>query len=63
MPVILPHDAEGAWMDREMKDGAKALEMAQGVAVKDVEFYAVSSRVNNSRSSGAELIEPFANPA
>lgn len=63
MPVILPHEAESAWMDREMKDGAKALEMAQSVAVKDVEFYAVSSRVNNSRSSGAELIEPFENPA
>lgn len=63
MPVILPHEAEGTWMDRELKDGAKALEIAQAASVTNVEFYAVSSRVNNSRNSGAELIEPFANPA
>lgn len=28
MPVILPHEAEGAWLDREFKDGARALETA-----------------------------------
>ena len=63
MPVILPQSAEGAWLDRGQQDGKEALETAQAVSVTSVEFYAVSSRVNNSRSSGAELIEPFANPA
>lgn len=63
IPVILPKVMESAWLDREQQDEKVALEMAQSVAVKDVDFYAVSSRVNSSKSVGAELIEPYANPA
>jgi putative SOS response-associated peptidase YedK len=63
MPLILPTDAESAWLDREQQDGAKALEAANDAAIKDVQFYAVSSRVNSSKNAGAELIEPFPNPA
>jgi putative SOS response-associated peptidase YedK len=63
MPLILPTDAESAWLDREQEDGAKALEAANDAAVKEVEFYAVSSRVNSSKNAGEDLIEPFPNPA
>jgi putative SOS response-associated peptidase YedK len=63
MPLILPASAESAWLDREMVDGKKALEDAQTVAVKDVEFYSVSSRVSSSKNAGEDLIAPFANPA
>ena len=63
MPLILPKDAEAAWLDREQTDGQGALDSAQSVAVTTVGHHAVSSRVNNSKSQGAELIEPIPNPA
>ena len=63
MPLILPKASEAAWMDLKQTDGQAALDMAQAVAVTNVVHHAVSSRVNNSKSAGAELIEPFPNPA
>ncbi|MEO8340580.1 MAG: SOS response-associated peptidase family protein [Nitrospirota bacterium] len=62
MPLILPKDAEAAWLDRGQVAGAKALEAANDAAVTAVELHAVSTRVNNSRNAGADLIEPFSNP-
>jgi putative SOS response-associated peptidase YedK len=63
MPLILAKEAEAAWIDPKQTDGQAALDAAQAAAVTAVVHYAVSSRVNNSRSSGADLIEPFPNPA
>jgi putative SOS response-associated peptidase YedK len=63
MPLILPKEAEASWMDKKQVDGQRALDSAQAVAVTSVVHHAVSSRVNNSRSAGADLIEPFPNPA
>ena len=63
MPLILPKDSEAVWMDSKQTDGQAALDAAQAVAVTAVVHHAVSSRVNSSRSAGAELIEPFPNPA
>lgn len=63
MPLILPKDSEAVWMDSKQTDGQAALDAAQAVAVTVVVHHAVSSRVNNSRSAGADLIEPFPNPA
>jgi putative SOS response-associated peptidase YedK len=63
MPLILPKDAEAAWMDSKPTDGQAALDLAQRSAVTAVAHHAVSSRVNNSKSAGADLIEPFPNPA
>ncbi len=62
MPLILSKEAEAAWLDSERKDGQAALDAAQAVAVTAVVHYPVSSRVNNSKSAGADLIEPFPNP-
>jgi putative SOS response-associated peptidase YedK len=63
MPLILPKEAEAAWMDPKQTDGQTALYAAQAVAVTVVIHHAVSSRVNNSKSAGADLIDPFPNPA
>ena len=37
--------------------------MVREVAVGDVEFFLVSTRVNYSKNEGAELLEPSPNPA
>lgn len=50
-------------MDPKQTDGQAALDVAQAAAVTAVVHHAVSSRVNNSKSQGAELIESFENPA
>lgn len=63
MPVILPHLAHLAWLDKEQTDAGKVLEMAREASVQQVEFYPVSTRVNYSKNEGAELLEPFPNPA
>ena len=63
MPVILQREAEADWMDRGKVDSARALEVANDAAVTAVDFYAVSTRPNNSKNAGADLIEPFPNPA
>ncbi len=63
MPLVLPKDAEASWTDAKQIDGQEALDSAQAVAVTSVVHHPVSSRVNNSRSAGADLIEPFPNPA
>jgi putative SOS response-associated peptidase YedK len=39
------------------------LALAQEKAVTAVEHYPVSTRVNNAKNQGAELAEPFENPA
>ncbi len=59
VPLILPKEAEAPWMDPKQTDGQAALDVAHAVAVNNVEFHAVSTRLNNSRSAGADLIEPF----
>jgi putative SOS response-associated peptidase YedK len=63
MPVILPYDVQSAWMDPKQTDSEKALAMANEKAVTSVEHYPVSTRVNNAKNQGAELIAPFENPA
>ena len=63
MPLILPKEAEAAWLDSKQTDAQAALDRAQAAAVTAVVHHPVSSRVNNSRSTGANLIEPFLNPA
>jgi putative SOS response-associated peptidase YedK len=58
MPVILPDEAQFAWIDPKQTDSEKALAMAEENAVTAVEHYRVNPRVNNAKNQGAELIEP-----
>lgn len=60
MPVILPDDAESGWLDPTQTDSEKALALVQEKAVRAVEHHPVSTRVNNAKNQGAELIEPLA---
>ena len=58
MPIALPKETEGAWLDPEFTDAALAIELAREKSITEFAYYAVNRRVNNSRSAGAELVEP-----
>ena len=62
MPIALPKDTEGSWLDPGLTDAAKAIALARERSITEFVYHAVNPRVNNSRSEGAELIEPFENP-
>ena len=63
MPIALPKDAGLAWLDPELTDAALAIAFAREQSITEFVYYAVNSRVNNSRSEGAALIVPFEIPA
>ena len=63
MPIALPKETEAAWLDPEFTDAALAIEFARQQATTEFVYHAVNPRVNNFRNEGAELIEPFENPA
>ena len=63
MPIALPKEAESAWLDPEFTDAALAIAFAREQAITEFDYHAVNPRVNNSRTEGAELIEPFEIPA
>ena len=63
MPIALPKETEAAWLDPELTDATKAIEFAREQANTEFVYHAVNPRVNNSRSEGAALIEPFEIPA
>lgn len=63
MPIALSKDAQSQWLDPEQADAAQAVEFARERAMTQFVYHMVHPKVNNSRSEGAELIEPFANPA
>ena len=57
MPVVLSKDAESDWLDATLTDAKQAIASARERAVTEFEHFAVSTRVNNARNEGAELIE------
>jgi putative SOS response-associated peptidase YedK len=61
MPLVLPDEAHGDWLDPSLTDAAKALALARERAMTDFEHYLVSTRVNNARNEAPELIERLAN--
>ena len=63
MPIALPKETEGAWLDSALTDAALAIEFAREQAITEFVCHAVNPRVNNVRNEGAGLIEPFQNPA
>ena len=63
MPIALPKETQGAWLNSALTDAALAIEFAREQAITEFVYHAVNPRVNNSRSEGAELMEPFENPA
>ena len=63
MPIALPKETEGAWLDSSLTDAGLAIAFARERANTEFVYHAVNLRVNNSRSEGAELMEPFENAA
>ena len=63
MPIALPKEIEGAWLDSALTDAALAIAFAREKSITEFVYHAVNPRVNNARNEGAELIEPFENPA
>jgi putative SOS response-associated peptidase YedK len=58
MPVVLPIQAHTAWLDREPTDSARVATIMRECAMGDFESYPVSTRVNGTRNSDEELLEP-----
>ena len=63
MPIALPKETEAAWLDSALTDAGLAIAFSREQASTEFVYHAVNPRVNNSKSRGAELIEPFENPA
>ena len=57
MPFVLPPERSEQWLDRQMTDAGKAMELLQPNADNAIAFHRVSTRVSNARNQGAELIE------
>ena len=58
MPVILPRDAEAAWLDRSLEDPARLLPFLIPYAADTMDAYAVSPEVNSPRNDSPACIEP-----
>jgi putative SOS response-associated peptidase YedK len=57
MPVILPRDAEGAWLDRDNTDVETLLSLLQPYPEDLMTAYPVSTLVNKPSNEGRQLIE------
>ncbi len=60
MPVVLPARAFGEWLDPGLTDGARVRSIIDACAQTDFTFHTVSTKVNNSRNTGPELVAPVA---
>ncbi len=60
MPVMVAPHLWDAWIDRDDGDGESLLSLLEPIPDALISIHAVSTAVNNSRSSGAELMNPVA---
>ncbi len=58
MPVLLPRDVWATWLDREEQDQGRLLSFLRPAPDGVLEMHAVSTRVNDVRNDGPELVEP-----
>ncbi len=63
MPLVLPRDAESAWLDATQADGKIVLTEALAQAVTALEHCAVRARVNSAKNQSEDLIAPLETPA
>jgi putative SOS response-associated peptidase YedK len=59
MPVILPRDAEAAWLDPTFHDTGALLHLLRPYASEAMEAYPVATLVSSVRNDGPELIAPL----
>ncbi len=58
MPIMLAPSAWDVWLDREVRDSDQLQQYLVPAPSELMEFHAVSTEVNNPRSSGAHLKDP-----
>jgi putative SOS response-associated peptidase YedK len=58
MPVVLPPAAWDEWLDPTNEDVSRLQKLLIPAPAKDFETYEISTRVNNVRNDGPELVEP-----
>jgi len=59
MPVVLDSKDYAMWLDRSVTDPAQVLPLLKTAPDEDLAMHRVSTRVNNARNDGPELIEPL----
>ena len=59
MPVLLPRDVWAGWLDPAEKDADWLRSLLVPAPDDILAIHAVSTRVNNVRNNGPELIEPL----
>ena len=57
MPVIIPTDNYGAWLDPASQDIDKLKTFIHPFPTDQMTAHAVSTRVSNARNEGEELVE------
>ncbi len=60
MPVILPEEAEAAWINLEVDSADELKPFIRPFPAASMEAYEVSGAVNSAKNDGPELIEPVA---
>jgi putative SOS response-associated peptidase YedK len=60
MPVILPPESYGAWLDPEIQDRERLLPLLRPYPAEGMVATAVSTRVNSPRNDDPGCIEPAA---
>jgi len=58
MPAILPKGAESLWLDPELNDQTRLMDVLQPYPAAEMDAYTVSSLVNSVKNDSPECIEP-----
>jgi putative SOS response-associated peptidase YedK len=58
MPVILPPKVWDQWLDPENEDVDRLQKLLVPAPAREFETYEITTRVNNVRNDGPELIAP-----
>ena len=58
MPVIIPKEKEDLWLDPEVKDQEKLLDLLKPYPADQMEAYPVSRRVNSPANNSPDCIKP-----
>jgi putative SOS response-associated peptidase YedK len=62
MPAIIPREHYARWLDPALHDPAQIQPMIGSYPANEMQAVPISSRINNARNQGAELIEPAGAP-
>lgn len=57
MPVILTRDAEAVWLDHTIQDPGPLLPLLKPYPAAEMEWYRVSTRVNNPAHDGPGCVQ------